>query len=108
MVVAAGLMATLLPLLLSLFPTSLNSLGRSERLQIATTLAAYRLDEACLFLPTPGVDLEEVVVVGKKRYRITREYYALDPIRLEAVVAVNCDDQLPTIRLATRLSKPKP
>ena len=106
-VVALGLVAVILPLLLSLFPTSLASLRQSERLQVATTLAAYRLDEACLLLPNPGVDLDETVTVGKQRYRVVREYYALDPMRLEAVVTVTLDDNRPD-RLATRLGKLRP
>ncbi len=105
-VVAAGILAVILPLVLSLFPTTLSGLRSSERMQAATTLAAYRLDEASLSRHTPGVDLHETVQLGPHRYRVVREYYALDALRLEAVVQVTCEESsLPPISLATRLAR---
>ena len=107
-IVALGLVAVILPMLLSLFPTCLANLRHSEKVQIATTLAAYRLDEACLLLPEVGVDSDETVTVGKERYRVVREYYSLDSVRWEAVVTVTSASAGAPVRLATRLSRLRP
>jgi type II secretory pathway pseudopilin PulG len=103
-VVALGLLSVILPLIFNLLPGSMRSLRRAERLQVATTLAAYRMDELALVPQAPGVNLDEVVSVAPDRYRIAREYYATDAYRMDVVVTcVLLDSGLPPIRLATRL-----
>lgn len=103
-VVALGLMAVVIPLLLNLLPSSMMSLRRAERLQVATTLAAYRMDEVNLLNPAPGVDLNEIVTLSSRRYQVVREFYIVDGDRLDVVVTVNLlDSNLPPIRLATRV-----
>jgi len=105
-VVALGLLAIVIPLLFNLLPSSILSLRRAERLQVATTLAAYRMDELSLMIPQAGVDVNEVISVPPHRYRVVREFYANDIYRMDVVVLCELlDSQLPPIRLATRLRR---
>ena len=103
-VIALGLLAIIIPLIFNLLPSSMLSLRRAERLQVATTLASYRMDEVALIEPQPGRDLDEVVTLPPHRYHLAREFYALDIYRLDVVVSCELvDSGLPPVRLATRL-----
>ena len=102
-VLALGLLASILPLILNLLPSSMLSLRRSERLQVATTLAAYRMDECGLLPAVAGINLDEVVQLDPYRYRLVRQFYAVDIYRMD--VSVSCvvlDSNLPPVRLASR------
>ena len=104
--VALGLLACIIPLFVNLLPSSLVSLRRAERLQVATTLAAYRMDEANLLNVGPGRDLNEEVVLPPHRYRVSREFYAVGTDRLDVVVNVLLlDSNFPPIRLASRIER---
>jgi hypothetical protein len=103
-VVALGLVAVIMPLILNLLPSSMMSLRRSERLAVATTLAAYRLDEAQLLPYKVGQDLDEVINLNPQRYRLQRVFTPVDDYRVD--VSVSCvllDSNLPPIELRTRL-----
>ncbi|MBT9584834.1 hypothetical protein IV102_15930 [bacterium] len=103
-IVALALLAMILPLILNLLPTSMLSLRRAERLQIATTLASYRMDEANLVDPRPGVDVDEIVPLSSRRYHVVRQFYAIDSERIDVVVSVTLlDTDLPPVSLASRL-----
>ncbi len=79
-------------------------LRRAERLQIATTLASYRMDEANLVDPRPGVDVDEIVPLSSRRYHVVRQFYAIDSERIDVVVSVTLlDTDLPPVSLASRL-----
>ncbi|MFN8608170.1 MAG: prepilin-type N-terminal cleavage/methylation domain-containing protein [Vulcanimicrobiota bacterium] len=101
-IVAAGLLAVSIPLLLNLLPTSFLSLRKAELMQQATSMALYRLDEAQFLTPRRGVDLDEVQRVGARDYRLVREFYQLDSQRWDVVVSCGCDELTP-VRMATRL-----
>ena len=108
-VVAMGLLATVLPLLFHLFPSSLASLRRSGHLQTATSLAVYRLDECALLKSKAGVDLVETVELGEQRFQVVREFYRLDPQHLEVTVAVlPLGQKFAPVRLTTRLLRSSP
>lgn len=109
-VVALGLLATVLPLLLNLFPSSLATMRRSEHLQTATGLAIYRLDECRLLKKLrPGVDLDETVALGEQSFRLVREFYELDAMRLEVTVSVLVvGKKLAPVSLTTRLIRSSP
>ena len=105
-VVALGLLAMLLPLLLNLLPSAMLSARRAERLQVGTTLITYRMDEVPLLDYKPGLDLDEVVQIDSHRYRLCREFYAVDTYRMD--VAVSCvllDSDLEPIRLGLRVPR---
>ncbi|MBS2034524.1 hypothetical protein JST97_06040 [bacterium] len=107
-VVAFGLLATVLPLLLNLFPTSLATLRRSGHLQTATSMAIYRLDECSRLNPRPGIDLSETFSLGDQRFQVVREFYSLDAQRLEVTVSVvPLGAKLAPVRLTTRLIRSK-
>ena len=102
-VVALGLLATILPLILNLLPSSLLSMRRSERLQVATTLASYRMDESSLLPQVAGVNLDEIVELAPHRYRVVRQFYLPDAYRMDVcVTCVLLDSNLPPLRLASR------
>lgn len=103
-VVALGLLAVIIPLIFNLLPSSMMALRRAERLQVATTLASYRMDELGRFNPVAGVDVDEVVVLPPQKYRLVREFYNVDAYRMDVVVSCHLvDTDLPPVRLATRL-----
>ena len=103
-IIALGLLAIIIPLILNLLPSSMLSLRRAERLQVATTLASYRIDEVAYLRPEAGRDLDVVVDLPPNHYRVVREFYALDIYRLDVVVSCELvDSGLPPVRLATRL-----
>jgi type II secretory pathway pseudopilin PulG len=104
-VIALGLLAIIIPLIFNLLPSSMLSLRRAERLQVATTLASYRMDELSLLEePQPGRDLDEEISLPPHRYRVVREFYALDTYRMDVVVSCELvESGLPPVRLATRL-----
>jgi prepilin-type N-terminal cleavage/methylation domain-containing protein len=105
-VVAVSLIALVIPLLLGLFPSALKSLRRAEFLQAAATLATYRMDEANLLERAPGQDLNVVVDLAPHRYRIVREFYALDAYRLDCVVQVSEEGSgLAPVRLESRFPR---
>ncbi len=106
-IVAAGLLALAIPLILNLLPTSFLSLRKAEAIQVATSLALYRMDEVAFLQPVTGVDLRERLKVGPRDYALTREFYQLDATRWDAVVCVECEDLAP-IRVATRVLKASP
>lgn len=101
-IVAAGLFALAVPLLLNLLPTSFLSLRRSETIQTATSLALYRLDEVPFLPPREGVDLDESIAVKDRVYRLVREFYRVDRVRWDVVI-VCTTEELPPCRLATRV-----
>lgn len=104
-VVALGLLSVVIPLIFNLLPSSMLSLRRAERLQVATTLAAYRMDEVALVAPTTaGVDVDEIHSLPPQKYRLVREFYLVDAYRMDVVVScLLLDSELPPVRLATRL-----
>jgi hypothetical protein len=103
-VVALSLLALLVPLLANLFPAALRAGRRAHRLQVATNLAAYRLDEACLQLPAPGVDLRQRLVLENQTFVVVRETYRLDPSRYEVSVSVSLENSgLAPVVLSTRV-----
>lgn len=99
---ALGILATLLPLVLNLLPTSLLALRRSEQLQSATSLALYRVDEAQYLPRRAGVDLQEDVRLGELTYHVVREMYRVDDRRYDVAVACG-SSELPPVVLRTRL-----
>ena len=104
--VALGLLACIIPLLVNLLPSSMVSLRRAERLQVATTLAAYRMDEANLLNVGPGLNLNEEVSLPPYRYRVAREFYAVGNDRVDVVVNVLLlESNFPPIRLASRIER---
>lgn len=106
LMVALGLLACVIPLLVNLLPSSMISLRRAERLQVATTLAAYRMDEANLLNAGPGLNLNEEVALPPHRYRVAREFYAVGTDRVDVVVTVlMLDSNFPPIRLASRIER---
>ncbi|MFN8609089.1 MAG: type II secretion system protein [Vulcanimicrobiota bacterium] len=106
LMVALGLLACVIPLLVNLLPSSMISLRRAERLQVATTLAAYRMDEASLLSVKPGLNLDEEVALPPHRYRVAREFYAVGSDRVDVVVTVLLlDSNFPPIRLASRIER---
>ena len=104
--VALGLLACIIPLIVNLLPSSMVSLRRAERLQVATTLAAYRMDEANLISAGPGVNLVDEVALPPYRYRVAREFSAVGTDRVDVVVSVMLlDSNLPPVRLASRIER---
>jgi hypothetical protein len=103
-IVATGLLAVGIPLLLNLLPTSFLSVRKSEVIQQATSMAIYRLDEVPFLTPRAGVDLNEVQRVGLRDFRVIREFYQLDSYRWDVVIQCSCEDLTP-VRLATRIIK---
>lgn len=102
--VALGLLACIIPLLVNLLPSSLVSLKRAERLQVATTLASYRMDEVSLLQKNSEIYLNEKVELPPYRYQVTREFYAVDAYRLDIMVTVHLlESNLPPIRFASRM-----
>lgn len=106
MVVAAGILAMALPLVLNLLPTSFFALRKAENIQIATSLAIYQLDEARYIAPRPGAEAE-TVTVGGQIYRLTREFYRVDTVRWDVLVVCS-NQQLAPVRLATRIIREEP
>lgn len=106
-IVAAAVFALAIPLLLNLLPTSFLSLRKAEALQACTSLALYRMDEADFLPPVAGINLDERIQVGRRSYRLVREFYRVDSSRLDVVVSCQCDSY-PPVLLATRLIKEAP
>ena len=106
-VVAAGILALAIPLVLNLLPTGLLSLRKAESLQISTSLAFYRMDEARLLAPRSGPQPVELVQIGPQTFTLAREFYQVDAQRWDVVVV--CQPQgLAPVRLATRLVREAP
>lgn len=106
MVVAAGILALALPLILNLLPTSFFALRKAENIQIATSLAIYQLDEARYLTPRLGAEVE-TVAVGGHDYQVAREFYRVDTLRWDVLV-VCTSQQLAPVRLATRVIREEP
>lgn len=100
-ILACSILAVLIPLFLNLLIPAKRSLQRAELLQVATSMALYRVEEVRYLDPVPGIDLRETMLVNQREYQIVREIYRVDELRLDVVVrctAVN----LPPVTLSTR------
>lgn len=100
-IVASGILGLTIPLVLNLLPTGFVSLRKAETLQVATSLALYRMDEVPFLDPQTG-GLRETLSVGARSYVLTREFYKIDETRWDALVTCESENLTP-IRLATRV-----
>ena len=106
-VVAGALFALTVPLLLNLIPTSFLSLRKAELLQVATSLAIYRLDEAAFLIPPTSSSFQESIVLGNREYRVQREFYSVEPGCWEVLVSCQTDG-VAAVRLAGRFRSAEP
>lgn len=96
-VVALGLAALLLPLVMNLLPTSALALQRAEDLQAATGLAMRAMDE----FRDDFQEREETLVVNGSKFEVTREKFEIRPRTWDLVVTVQGPRGAPVV-LATR------
>lgn len=96
-VVTVTLLAVVIPLLFSLFPSSLRALSHSEVLQEAVALATYRVDEAALVCRGPGLDLRERRSLEGRTFEVAREFYRLDEYRMDVTVSVTTAGEKPVV-----------
>lgn len=100
-ILACSVLGVLLPLFLNLLIPAKRSLERAELLQVATSMAIYRIDEVRYYDAEPGVDLREAWQVNHREYQLVREIYRVDESRLDVVVRCAVPG-LPPVTLSTR------
>ncbi|MBI3924867.1 MAG: hypothetical protein HY319_04950 [Armatimonadetes bacterium] len=106
-VVALGLLALVLPMLVNLIPSSAVALRRAQDIDAATAYAHKVLEEARRDSTlAPGATLEAEVTINRTNFRMIREVYEVSPASLglvDVVVLMQGTPSFPPIRLSTRM-----
>ncbi len=104
-VVAVALLAIGIVFVLSLLPSSVLTLKRAEDMQAATAYGMEVLHDAELRVPSiAGRDRDLHFEINGTSFHVTRDVLPVDALLTDVVVTVKWRDDVPPLKLATRLA----
>ncbi len=101
-VIGVALLALGIIFIAAILPTSIYSIKRAEDIQAATAYANELLDEARRSLPRAG-ESEVTLTFNQTDFKLRRLVVKVDESLTDVVVTVRWRDDMPELRLATRV-----